>query len=245
VKSVWTTPTAVVPNRTGHGVTVIINALTRTERQVWIGVDRPGRVVTRNAGPITFLSAAARREWIRAGGTRPMTGVNGPLPANAFVWPAGVAGRPNRATAYQQLLALPTNVDALWRVIYRGAGQGSAAWKRHEMFTEIGDLLREDPIPAKVRAALYRVAARIPGIQLLGLTRDALGRPALAVSLNDVLYGMRDELLFDPRTAALLGEASVVVKPPPTYHVKPGSVRSGATYVMSGIVERIGQVPAR
>jgi hypothetical protein len=28
------------------------------------------------------------------------------------------------------------------------------------------------------RPALYRVAARIPGIQMLGLTDDALGRPA-------------------------------------------------------------------
>ena len=92
------------------------------------------------------------------------------------------------------------------------------------MFTEIGDLLREDPIPAKVRAALYLVAARIPGIQVLGLTHDAIGRPALAVALNDTLYGERSELLFDPKTSALVGERSVVVKPPPAYHVKPGTV---------------------
>src|SRR5205807_1084478 len=109
---------------------------------------------------------------------------------------------------YQQLLALPTNVDALWRRLYRGAGKGTAAWKRHEVFTEIGDLLREDPIPAKVRAALYLVAARIPGIHLLGLTHDGIGRPALAVSLNDTLDGERSELLFDPKTSALLGERS-------------------------------------
>jgi hypothetical protein len=111
------------------------------------------------------------------------------------------------------------------------------------MFTEIGDLLREDPIPATVRAALYLVAARIPRIQLLGLTHDGIGRPALAVSLNDTLYGTRSELLFDPRTASLLGERSVVVKPPPGYNVKPGTVQEAATYVTSGIVERIGQVP--
>jgi hypothetical protein len=34
-----------------------------------------------------------------------------------------------------------------------------------------------------------------------------------------------------------------VVKPPPAYRVKPGTVTSGATYITSGIVERIGQVP--
>ena len=35
-----------------------------------------------------------------------------------------------------------------------------------------------------------------------------------------------------------------VVKPPPSYHVKPGTAWAGATYLSSGIVERIGQVPA-
>jgi hypothetical protein len=65
------------------------------------------------------------------------------------------------------------------------------------------------------------------------------------VALNDTFDGERDELLFDPKTSALLGERSVVVKPPPTYHVKPGTAWSGATYLTSGIVKRIGQVPHR
>jgi hypothetical protein len=127
----------------------------------------------------------------------------------------------------------------------RYAGNGSAASKNAEIFTEIGDLLRYQPIPAKVRAALYLTAARIPGIQMLGLTHDGIGRPALAVALNDTSSGIRNELLFDPHTYALLGENSVVVKPPPAYHVKPGSVRTGSTYVTFGVVKRIGQVPSR
>src|SRR5207237_4444564 len=131
----------------------------------------------------------------------------------------------------------------LWQWRYRETVNGAAAWMRDEMFTEIGAVLREDPFPAKVRAALYRVAARIPGIQALGLTRDGIGRPALAVALDDTLYGMRSELLFDPKTSRLLGERSVVVKPPPAYHVKPGTVQAGATYITSGIVERIGEMP--
>jgi hypothetical protein len=144
---------------------------------------------------------------------------------------------------YKQLLALPTNVNALYKVVEDDAGEGSRAWQRHEMFTVIGDLLRMDPIPARVRASLYRVAARIPGIQALGVTHDGLGRPALAIALNDTLYGQRNELLFDPRTATLLGETSVVVKPGPKYHVKPGTVRTGSTYITSGIVQRLGQHP--
>jgi hypothetical protein len=233
VKSIWTIPGVQLAEPSGRGADTIVNALATYTREAWIGLDRPGRVVSRVVGPITFLSAAARQQWIRAGRPRELPGYNGSLAPNAFSRP------------YRQLLELPTNVDALWQLLYREAGLGSAAWKRHEMFTEIGDLLREDPIPPKVRAALYLVAARIPGIEILGLTHDAVGRPALAVALNDMLYGERDELLFDPKTSALLGERSVVVKPPPSYHVKPGTARSGATYLTSGIVERIGQVPHR
>jgi hypothetical protein len=154
------------------------------------------------------------------------------VPADSFIRP------------YQQLLALPSNVDDLWRMFRRYAGNGSAASRDAEIFTEIGDLLRYQPIRAKVRAALYLTAARIPGIQMLGRTHDGIGRPALAVALNDTSSGMRNELLFAPGTYALLGESSVVVKPPPTYQVKPGSVRTGSTYETFGIVEQIGQVPA-
>jgi hypothetical protein len=81
--------------------------------------------------------------------------------------------------------------------------------------------------------------------QQLGLTHDGVGRPALAVALNDASRGMRNELLFDPHTSALLGESSPVVRPPAKYHVKPGNVRTGSTYVTFGIVDRIGQVPSR
>jgi hypothetical protein len=226
---------AVFPDRNGrpgHDL-VIVDALTTYDRQDWIGVDKRGAYTTRIVG-IRFLSVAARRQWERDGRPAPLSGQgSSPIPADGFDRP------------YKQLLALPTNVDALYSVVKGDARQGSAAWQRHEMFTAIGDLLRMDPIPARVRAALYRVAARIPGIQALGLTHDALGRPALAIALNDTLYGERDELLFDPRTASLLGENSVVVKPGPKYHVKPGTVRTGSTYITSGIVQRIGQHPRR
>jgi hypothetical protein len=235
VHSRETTNSAVFPSRNGRRghVLVIVDALTSYDRQDWIGVDERGFYTTRIIG-IKFLSATAREQWEREGRPAPIGGQGSSrLPANAFDRP------------YQQLLALPTNVDALYKVVKAEAGKGSPASRRHEMFTVIGDLLRNDPLPARVRAALYRVAGRIPGIRVLGLTEDGLGRPALAVALNDTLYGERDELLFDPHTANLLGETSVVVKPGPKYHVKPGTIRTGSTYIRSGIVQRIGQHPQR
>jgi hypothetical protein len=234
VKSVWTTNGALVADPAVRGGDVIVAALTTYERQEWIGIDRPGLILQRVARPITFLSAAAREQWIRDGRPRQVPAfTRSTAPPDSFTQP------------YRQLLALPTDVDGLWRMIARHAGNGPPAARDSEMFTEIGDLLRYQPIPANVRASLYLVAARIPGIRMLGTTRDDIDRPALAVALSDTFHGIWNELLFDPHTYVLLGENSVVVKPPPSYHVKPGSVRTGATYITSGIVERIGQIPSR
>jgi hypothetical protein len=214
------------------GIRVIVDALTTTERQVWISVDRPGLDVRRITRAITFLSAAARQQWIRDGRPHqvPLT-TRWQLPPDDFIQP------------YRQLLALPSNVDALWRMLERYAGNGSPTSRHAEMFTEIGDLLREQPIPPKVRAALYVAATRIPGIEMVGMTRDGVGRRALAVGFT--YGGIRQELLFDPHTYVLLGERSVVLRAPSSYHVKPGSVKTGLTYVSFGIVKRIGQVPGR
>jgi len=235
VKSYDTIASAVVaaPPSVPGRERVIVDALTTTERQVWIGVDRPGLIITRITRPITFLSAAARQQWIRWGRPPQLTPTaQAAVPPDSFIRP------------YRQLQALPSNVNALWRMLNHYPTR-VAAEKDAEIFTDLGDLLRENPIPAKVRAAIYLAAARIPGIQMLGLTHDGIGRPALAVAINDRFHGLWDELLFDPHTSALLGESSVVVKPPSSYHVKPGTVRTGSTYLDSGIVERIGQVPGR
>lgn len=234
VKSVWTTNGALVADPNVRGGDVIVAALTTYERQEWIGVDRTGLILQHVARPITFLSAAAREQWIRDGRPPQVPAfTRSTVPRDSFIQP------------YRQLLALPTNVDILWRMLARHAGNGPPAARHSEMFTEVGDLLRYQPIPANLRAALYLVAARIPGIRMLGMTHDDIGRPALAVAISDTGHGIWNELLFDPRTYVLLGESSVVVKPPPSYHVKPGSVRTGATYITSGIVERIGQIPSR
>jgi hypothetical protein len=223
----------VVLGPTAHPL-VIVDARSSEDRQVWIGRGVRSWLSTRAVGPIQFLSASAREQWVRAGRPKQRLGPgNSPLPADAFDMP------------YKQLIALPTNVDALWQVVKHRAGRGSAAWQRHEMFTVIGDLLREDPVPARVRAALYRVAAKIPGIQLLGLTHDGLGRPALDVALNDSYDGNREELLFDPRTANLLGERTTVVNPPSKFHVRPGTIVYESTYISSGIAEHIGQRSTR
>jgi hypothetical protein len=101
-----------------RGGLVIVDAVTVYDRQSWMGPDKRGLVKQRFVA-VRFLSRAARRQWVHAG--RPPASsapLDIPLPADPFNAP------------YKQLLALPTNVDALYTVIEHRAGKGTPSWRR-------------------------------------------------------------------------------------------------------------------
>jgi len=72
-----------------------------------------------------------------------------------------------------------------------------------EDFVHVGDFLRETDARPALRAALYRAAALIPGVRLLGTVRDHLGRSGLGVAYRN------HELIFNPQTAALMAEQTI------------------------------------
>ena len=76
-------------------------------------------------------------------------------------------------------------------------------------FVMVGDLLRERAAPPALRAALYKVAAGIKGVELVGSVTDRAGRRGVAVAITSTYTGarVRDVLVFDPVTSALLAEA--------------------------------------
>ena len=100
---------------------------------------------------------------------------------------------------WDQLYALPTDPAKLEPVLQmdiKGAGPNPTA----ELYTAVGDLLRESPAPPALREALYEVAAGIPGVKLVGHYKDALGRTGTAVERDG------ETLVFDPATGQLLAD---------------------------------------
>ena len=134
---------------------------------------------------------------------------------------------------FVDLSGLPTDPDALLQVIEDrtivGGPPGDA-----ETFTLIGDLLRETYASPALRAALYEVAASLPGVELIGDVRDASGRPGVAVAYPH--DGTRNELIFDPETAVMLGESTVVTEVG-EMGLSVGTVVSSAVYLASGVVD--------
>ena len=182
-------------------------------RQIWLGPDG-GRLYETNGTP-QFLSARDRARWIADG--RPK--LTEP-PSENQLPPA----RP---------LDLPSDPGALYaRLRHDAAGHGSGL--DEEMFTLVGDSLRETSATPAQRAALYQVAARIPGVELVGPVKDTAGRAGVAVGMSD--QGIRFMLIFDPDTSALLGEEQVALDGNPYGY--PAGTRVGyATYLVQRIVD--------
>jgi hypothetical protein len=106
---------------------------------------------------------------------------------------------------YQQLIHLPTDPGRLQSWIERNATGGGPRFS--DIFGFAESLLVGAPLPPTVGAAKYRVIARLPGMRLIGPTRDPLSRPGVAVGLFLQAQPGRIELIFNPTTGGLLASA--------------------------------------
>jgi hypothetical protein len=191
-------------------------------RELWQGPD--GGLLDTRSGEPKFLSERDRERWITAG--RPN------------LRDAGV-GRTRLER--QDPSDLPTDAGALFSRLEdeaRGHSQGT----HRQMFTRLGDHLRETNISPRQRAALYEVAAKIPGVELVGRVRDPVGRTGLAVAMTYPSSGTRAMLVIDPETGVLLAEQNVTLADN-FYGYPAGTVVGHATYVVTRMVDAVGDRP--
>lgn len=192
----------------------------RSTYEIWQAADGSGRIRTEG-----------RTYGEDAGGA-------GPADIDQTFGPGELGGGgTNAAPTYADMMALPTDVDELYAHIERVVvAMDNGRPVPVEMFVQVADLLGTTPAPPALRGALYQVAARIPGVELVGELTDDLGRAGTAVTLVDE-NGTRDELLFDPATATPLGTRRVVAdRSRRTYDLDPGTVLYAQSYTAAGIV---------
>jgi hypothetical protein len=181
-------------------------------RQVWIAADGSGLLRESGATP-TFTSPADQALCQKADPT--LSNATG----TSNMWFAADCFTLGPTNNMQSLSTDPNTLLAQMRTIDGGADTPA------EDFVHVGDFLRETDASPEFRAALYRAAGLIPGVQLLGTVRDHLGRQGLGVAL--VTGNVRNELIFNNQTAALMGELST--------GGAPGS-SSWAVYLNSSVV---------
>jgi hypothetical protein len=135
------------------------------------------------------------------------------------------------------MLAFPTDPRAIYDRL-NDTYQGNGHSREGELFTEIGDALRETAVPAGLRAGLYGALALIPGVELVGDATDRAGRHGVAVAFTEV--GVRNELIFDPATSEMLAERSVLLDPAAAEIPLPkGTVIGDSAYLERAVVDEL------
>lgn len=149
--------------------------------------------------------------------------------------PAGI----NRPT-YRWLSSLPTDPDKLLTYLYAKTPQAHGRERDQAVFEQIGSLLG-GVMPPRTAAALYRAAAKIPGVSPAPQARDAIGRKGLGIARDDTRYGIRTEWVFDKQDYAFLGSRSYLTKDAP--YGKAGTLLSGVAELEHAIVDEAGRQP--
>jgi hypothetical protein len=193
-------------------------------REIWIAPDGSGRI-REDEGHLVFPTHADAAYFYHA--YRNQMNLLKAHTADDHEGPGGLG--------YTDLSNVPTDPAKLKQLIEsRNSRVASGPPGDAETFTLIGDMLRETSAPPAVRSALYTIVSQLPGVGLIGTTHDQLGRPGIGVAY--VSRGLRDELIFDPKTSALLGEQQSVVQTSRDNPFPPGSVIGWAAYLASGVV---------
>ncbi|WP_411109805.1 CU044_5270 family protein [Streptomyces sp. c-19] len=264
-------PDAVASGRAGGGTastpaTVLLDRIATVAASRPAPVVRDGQYVyvvstvayssQSDTDPVMRLEAPHRREiWHSVDGGRPgLLRVKGQdvelvtLPED--LPPQGRSGgknhRPENASptlnspTYRYLESLPTDPEALLERIYRETA-GSGPGPDEQAFVTIGDLLREQLAPPEVSAALYRAAARIPGVTVVDDSVDAAGRHGVAVARTHA--GERTEWIFDKNTLEFLGERGVMVED--TAWAKAGQITATTAVLNRGISDKAGESSQR
>jgi hypothetical protein len=175
---------------------------------------------------------AGRESWVAIDGTRRWLDERQP----GADFRVGPSEKPfhvgDEAMSYDQLLSLPREAEALHARLRQAAVDcGCGHSVDNETFVIIGDLMRENPIPADLEAALLRSAALIPGIELIESERDVAGRTGVGVAVD--YRGYSDILIFNRDTYELLGENAR----------HNGKLTGGSAILESGVVRAVTAEP--
>jgi hypothetical protein len=151
------------------------------------------------------------------------------LPRPNFTCPS--EGHLGDAT-YRLLQSLPTSPTALLNYL-----KGGKKWTNDDPATEIGDLIGEAIIPPAVAAALYRVAALLPGATLVPDATNATGKHGIGIAWTstDAQHEYRTEWIFDKATLQYIGGRD--------YNVKTGVVNGESAILQRAFVDKAGQLP--
>jgi hypothetical protein len=144
--------------------------------------------------------------------------------------------------SYPATAKFPTQPAALERAIERYFGITKTSKGTRSIVFLAGNVLQVGASPA-LRAALFKMVQELPGVTLLGRTKDASGRVGVGVALTT--GHLRDVLVFNPRTSAVLGELTVTLRNTSLLGttVPKGTIVDFTTYGSAGVTSSTTRLP--
>ncbi|MFI1360721.1 CU044_5270 family protein [Streptomyces sp. NPDC020898] len=112
--------------------------------------------------------------------------------------------RDPNVTTFRELQALPTDPDSLLEKIYAGT-KGEGQTRESAALEKIGDMLPDATLLPELDAALYRAAAKIPGVSVVTDAKDYTGRSGIGLSFKE--RDGRTVWVFDKKSLDFLGSA--------------------------------------
>ncbi|MFI5687218.1 CU044_5270 family protein [Streptomyces sp. NPDC051636] len=190
------------------GQLLYVRSLVRGNQGTFGGPVKLGAVHKREVWMVQNPAPVHTSGWIlETGKGAVMPGEVIPIEEGGGPVPEGI----DRPT-YKWLASLPTDPDALLDLLYSKT-RVDKGWSEDEaVFSTIGDLLGETIMPPANAAALYKAAAKIPGVTVVPDAVDAAGRHGIAITREDSVSAVRDEWIFDKQSLAYLGCRSYMTK---------------------------------
>lgn len=190
----------------------------RSEEWVWV---REPEV------PVTFFSDEAREAAEEISRSTEPFGQTVRAPGGGFYGsPQQFLGQP-LAEAIQNA---PRDPQELLDLIY-ATTEGEGWSPEQQALTTIADFLRTGAVPADLRSALYKAAARIDGVEVVDESATIDGRSGTAIGIETPDESWRQDIIIDVETGLMIGERVTALKTTPPYPA--GTVISWTTSVTS------------
>ncbi|MFF2329907.1 MULTISPECIES: CU044_5270 family protein [unclassified Streptomyces] len=163
------------------------------------------------------------------------------VPINAELGDSGGTPAGIDRPTYRWLAALPTDPEALLTYLYARTPATDGQERDQALFDRIGSLIAEQIMPPETAAALYRAAARIPGVAEAPDATDATGRHGLGIVRDDTRYHVRSEWVFDTDDLSFLGSRSYLTADTPVGGT--GTLLSSTAVMERAVVDEAGRRP--
>lgn len=211
--------------------TNVVGYLVKTSSSLFIPKSAQTNWVFLRSLPVTFQTFGAASEAYATKSQAAMFAEHGTTGEYFLGLDGNFQGRPDYTPA--SLHALPRDPKALLDHFY-AMNPGSGNSNDGKTFNLIVDVLTTGFVPADLRAALYRAATQIPGVNVTEKDVTMDGRTGISIGRTENKTSVRHDIIIDPTDGLVIGQRTIFLTGDSGY---PAGTAVGSTSVTTTVVD--------